>query len=179
MKPTFIFFALFSFYGTYGQTISRTDTLPSGEIMLHQEILIEKPVELVWQAFTQPHHWQQWVTPVVAIDFKINGTIQSHYDATATIGDSGTIVLHIPFYIPEKQIVMQAELSNSFPAFMKAEEKNLYSVYHFEQLTPTQTKLTLYGIGYKNEEKWQKLLSFFIQGNEQTLHTLKSYLEGL
>ncbi len=88
------------------------------------------------------------MTPIVEIDFKINGTIKSHYDSTATIGDKGTIVNHILNYIPQKQITMQAELNENFPEFMIGEEKNLYSIVDFEKVDENQTKLTIYGIGY-------------------------------
>ena len=162
---------------TFGQAISQTDTLPSGELMLKQEIVINTSVEKVWDAYTTPEGWKSWVTPIVEMDFKINGTIKSHYDSTATIGDKGTIVNHILNYIPYKQITMQAELNENFPIFMIGEEKNLYSIVDFDKLSDHQTKLTIYGIGYKNEQQWIDLLKFFIQGNEMSLNKLKNYLE--
>jgi uncharacterized protein YndB with AHSA1/START domain len=160
-----------------GQSTSKTDTLPSGELMLTQEITINTTVDKIWKAYTDPEEWKKWVTPVVEIDFKINGTIKSHYDPTATIGDKGTIVNHILNYIPNKQITMQAELNENFPEFMKGEEKNLYSIVELEKINENQTKLTIYGIGYKNEQQWLDLLKFFIQGNELTLNNLKKHLE--
>jgi uncharacterized protein YndB with AHSA1/START domain len=160
----------------HSQVISKTDTLPSGELMLSQRLVIEAPVERVWEAYTLPDVWKAWVSPVVEIDFRINGRIQSHYDSTAVIGDPGTITTHILHYIPYKQIAMQAELNEQFPAFMKEEEKNLYSVVDFEALNDQQTRLTVYGIGYKNTKPWQDLMGFFIQANEQSLNTLKAYL---
>ncbi len=164
---------------TFGQATSQTDTLPSGELMLQQEIVINTSVEKVWNAYTTPEGWTKWVTPIVEMDFKINGTIKSHYDSTATIGDKGTIVNHILNYIPKKQITMQAELNENFPAFMIGEEKNLYSIVDFEKMDENQTKLTIYGIGYKNDQQWRELLKFFIQGNEMSLNKLKKYLEQL
>lgn len=161
----------------FGQATSKIDTLPSGELMLTQEIVINASTSKLWRAYTEPEEWRKWVTPVVEIDFKINGTIKSHYDSTATIGDKGTIITHILNYIPQKQITMQAELSENFPEFMKGEEKNLYSIVVFEQLSDIQSKLTIYGVGYKNEQQWRDLLKSFIQGNEMTLNKLKHFLE--
>jgi hypothetical protein len=62
---------------------------------------------------------------------------------------------------------------------MICEEKNLYSIVDFEKVDENQTKLTIYGIGYKNEQQWLDLLKFFIQGNEMSLNKLKKYLEQL
>lgn len=161
----------------YGQATSRTDTLQSGELMLRQETIINTSVDNVWKAFTEPDHWKRWATPVVEIDFRINGAIRSNYNPQAKIGDKGTITLHIPFYIPKQQIVMQAEISNNFPEFAKGEEKNLYTVNEFQKISDQQTKVLIYGIGYKNDPKWQELLKFFIQGNEMMLNNLKKSLE--
>ncbi|WP_165764794.1 SRPBCC family protein [Winogradskyella aurantia] len=162
---------------TYGQAISQIDTLASGELILKQEIVINASIEKVWNAYTTPEGWKAWVTPIVEMDFKINGTIKSHYDSTATIGDKGTIVNHILNYVPYKLITMQAELNENFPEFMIGEEKNLYSIVDFDTLSENQTRLTIYGIGYKNEQQWIDLLKFFIRGNEMSLNKLKTYLE--
>ncbi len=157
---------------------SKIDTLQSGELMLKQEIIINAPVEKLWKAYTVAEAWKKWVTPIVEIDFKINGTIKSHYDPKAKIGDKGTIVIHILNYIPYQQITMQAEVAENFPEFMKGEEKNLYSIVEFSPLTNKTTKVMLYGIGYKNEQRWLDLMKFFIQGNEMTLNNLKKYAEN-
>lgn len=156
---------------------SKIDTLPSGELMLEQEIVIDAPVAELWSAYTTAEAWKKWVTPVVEIDFKINGTIKSHYDPNAKIGDKGTIIIHILNYIPHQQITMQAEIAENFPEFMKGEEKNLYSIVEFTPLDANSTKVSLYGIGYKNETQWHDLMKFFIQGNEMTLNNLKKYAE--
>tara|TARA_R110002033_G_scaffold162572_1_gene199319 strand:+ start:5395 stop:6423 length:1029 start_codon:yes stop_codon:yes gene_type:complete len=157
---------------------SQIDTLQSGELMLKQQIVINTAIDKVWNAFSEPEEWKKWVTPVVEMDFKINGTIKSNYEPTAIIGDKGTIIIHILTYIPHKQIVMQAELNENFPEFIKGEEKNLFSVFDFERTSENQTKVTIYGLGYKNEKKWQELLHFFVEGNELSLNNLKKYLEN-
>ena len=163
---------------TFGQAVSQIDTLPSGELMLKQTIAIDASIDELWKAYTEAEVWKKLVTPVVEIDLRINGTIKSHYDSTATIGDEGTIVTHILNYIPKIQITMQAELGENFPDFMQGEEKNLYSVVTFEKLGENQSELYVYGIGYKNEKQWRDLLTFFIQGNKMTLNKLKALLEN-
>ncbi len=157
---------------------SKVDTLPSGELILKQEIVIGAPVEMLWKSYTTGEAWKKWVTPVVEMDFKINGTIRSHYDPQAAIGDDGTIVIHVLNYIPMKQITMQAEIAENFPEFMKGEEENMYSIVEFTPLEANLTRVTLYGMGYKNEERWHDLMKFFIQGNEMTLNKLKAFAES-
>jgi len=157
---------------------STLDTLPSGELILIHEITINSPVEKVWMAYASPEIWKKWVTPVVDMDFRINGTIRSHYDPSAKIGDEGTITNHILNYIPEKLITMQAEIGEGFPGFIRENEKNLYSIVKFHKISETSTRLVLYGMGYGTGPQWQKFIQFFIQGNEMTLNNLKDLLES-
>lgn len=175
------FVALLLFYNCtcLAQVQSRTDTLPSGELMLVQEVVVNVPPEKIWNAFTREEIWKKWVSPVVEINLKINGSIRSHYNPEAKPGDPGTIVIRILNYIPYKQITMQAELSENFPAFIREEEKNLYSVVTFEKEGNGVTRIIQYGLGYKNEPRWHELLSFFIQANEMSLNQLKQVAEKM
>ena len=61
---------------------------------------------------------------------------------------------------------------------MQADAKDLYNVIYFEALEEGRTKITSYGIGYKNNPKYLSLMKFFIQGNEQSSLQLIKYLEG-
>ncbi|MGC9472393.1 MAG: SRPBCC family protein [Bacteroidales bacterium] len=159
------------------QAASRTDTLPSGELMLRQEILIDAPVARVWDAFTRPADWQQWVSPVVEMDIRNNGYIRSHYSKDARIGDPGTVVIRILTLAPGELLVMQAETGDNFPAFIREKEKDLYSIFRFEPVNEETTQVVLYGTGYLNEPGWTEFMQFFIHGNESTLNRLKAYLE--
>ncbi len=72
---------------------------------------------------------------------------------------------------------LQAELTDNFPEFMKEDEKELYNLIVFEEISPKETKVISYGIGYKNNDKYKSLMEFFIKGNEQSYLNLISYLE--
>ena len=100
-----------------------------------------------------------------------------YYNKNGSIGDDSTITLHIINYIPKRMLTLQAELNKNFPEFMKEDEKDLFNTILFEEISPTKTKVTSYGIGYKKNEKYMSLMKFFIQGNEQSYLNLISYLE--
>jgi hypothetical protein len=156
---------------------SMIDTLASGELMLSQELVINVPLQKVWEAYTTAEIWKEWVSPVVEMDFRVNGTIRSHYDPAASIGDEGTIIIHILNYLPDKQITMQAEIGKGFPEFIREHAKNLYSIVEFERIHDSSTRIRLIGIGYRNDPQWLEFMKFFIQGNEMTLNNLKNFLE--
>ncbi len=160
---------------SHAQISSSREILPSGEILLTQELIVNAPIDQVWDAFTTEEDWKKWVTPEVAIDLKINGSIRSHYTAGAQLGDSGTIELKILFYIPYQQLVMQAKLGDAFPEDLRSDAPNLFSQYWFEALGKDETKISLTGI-YPNKEEWNQLLAFFERGNAATLEKLQHFL---
>lgn len=157
--------------------ISTIDSSRSNEIVLIQEFIVNVPIDSVWNTFTTAKGWESAFVAIAEIDFRIGGTIKSSYNKNATIGDSTTIVNHIVNFVPKKILTLQAEISENFPEFMKAEAKNFYNVIYFEELNEGKTKITSFGIGYRNNSKYLSLLKFFIQGNEASYLNLINYLE--
>jgi len=162
---------------TIKRVTSIIDSSDNQNIVLEQFFNVNVALDSVWNAYTTEVGFESWATAIAEIDFKINGTIKTNYNKDGQIGDESTITLHILNYVPRHILTLQAELTSNFPAFMKEDEKDLYNMVIFEEMGPSQTKVTSYGIGYKNEEKYTSLLKFFIQGNEQSYLNLISYLE--
>ena len=162
---------------TTKRVTSVVDSTMIDNVVLQQSFVVNVPIDSVWNAYTTKKGWESWATAIADIDFKINGIIKTNYNKAGKIGDESTITLHILNYIPKQMLTLQAELTNNFPEFMKADEKDLYNVILFEEVSPSKTKVISYGIGYKNNEKYMSLMKFFIQGNEQSYLNLISYLE--
>ncbi|AXG69876.1 hypothetical protein KORDIASMS9_02104 [Kordia sp. SMS9] len=157
--------------------VSVIDSSDTKNMVLKQTFIVNVAVDSVWNAYTTKKGWENWATSIAEIDFKINGTIQTNYNKDGKIGDAATITLHIVNYVPKTMLTLQAELTKNFPEFMKEDEKDLYNVILFEKISPTKTKVTSFGIGYKYTEKYRSLMQFFIKGNEQSYLNLISYLE--
>ena len=51
-------------------------------------------------------------------------------------------------------ITLQAEITENFPTFMKADEKDFFNIIEFRELSPEKTKIISYGLGYKNNQKY-------------------------
>lgn len=108
----------------------------------------------------------------------LSNDIRSHYNPEASIGDEGTITIHILNYLPEKQITMQAEIGEGFPEYIRKNAENLYSIVQFDQINDHATRVQLYGLGYGTDPQWQEFIQFFIQGNKMTLNNLKKFLKA-
>ncbi len=184
IKPLLILF-LFFIQISYGQNeqalekriTSRIDSSSINELVLIQEFNINVSVDSVWNAYTTKKGWESWATALAEVNLKNGGLIRTNYNKNGHIGDSSTIVLHVKNYVPKKLLTLQAELTKNFPKFMKADEKNLYNLVYFEDLGSNRTKVTSYGIGYRNTEKYRSLMQFFIKGNKMSYINLISYLE--
>jgi len=157
---------------------SVVDSSNADNLVLKQFFTVNVPLDSVWNAYTTKKGWESWATSIAEIDFKVNGVIKTNYNKEGKIGDESTIVLHIINYVPRRALTLQAELSTHFPEFMKQDEKDMFNMILFEEISPTKTKVISYGIGYKHNEKYMSLLDFFIQGNEQSYLNLISYLES-
>ena len=156
---------------------SRIDSSVQGEWVLIQGFEVGVPLDSVWNAYTTKSGWESWAVSLAEVDWRINGMIRTTYNKNGTIGDSSTIVLHILNYVPKKLITLQAELTKHFPEFMQADAKNFYNIISFEKLDAARTKVTSYGIGYRDTPKYRSLMKFFIAGNEKSYQQLITYLE--
>ncbi len=150
----------------------------AGERVMIQDIWIDAPVKDVWAAFTTEEGWTSWSTPIAKIDFKVGGTIRTHYTEGAKIGDKGTITLHILNYVPERLLTIQAELQDNWPEVMQADHEHLMNVIVFETISEKRTHVISYGVGYGNAPIYDKLLKFFAPANEGLYRKMKKVLEA-
>lgn len=156
---------------------SWVDSSHTNELVLIQQFEVKVPINAAWDTYATKKGWEGAFVTKAELDFKVNGTIKTVYDENAVIGDESTIILHIINYVPQKLITLQAEVSSHFPEFMKADEKDLFNLVYFEELEPNLTRVTSYGIGYKNNPKYLSLMKFFIEGNELSYNNMIIYLE--
>jgi len=160
------------------QITSRVETTAAGERILVHEVEIGAPVAQVWDAHTTEAGWTRWSSPLARIDLRVGGTILTHYDASAKIGDPGTNTLHIVNYVPRRVLTLRADVSENWPEVMRQDADKLTNVILFEELDETRTRITSYGIGYRDTPEYDSLMQFFIAANEKLYGTLIEELEG-
>ena len=157
---------------------SRLITTAAGDKVLIQDVWIDAPVAKVWEAFSTEEGWKRWSAPVAKIDLRAGGSIRTHYTPGATIGDPGTIVLHIVNYVPERLLTLRAELSERWPEVMKKDAGRLMNVIVLEPITDNRTHVISYGVGYRDTPAYTDLLKFFMPANEGLYRKLKAVLEA-
>ena len=101
----------------------------------------------------------------------------TQYGPDAEIGDPGTNTVYIVNYVPERVLTLRAEIADNWPEVMKQDGDKLTNVILFEALSPTQTRIESYGIGYGTSPEYEELLQFFVTANESLYVELKRALE--
>jgi len=136
------------------------------------ETEIEAGIAEVWQAFTTKAGLQSWMAPLVEINLIVGGKIKTDYDPEGTIGDENTIENTILAYVPGKMISLKA---TRFPPSFSYQEipEDPWTVFYFEEITPTKTNIMVVGLGYTQKNKSQQLNQLFFDANKQALDKLK------
>ena len=156
---------------------STIDSSSAPELVLIQTLEVNASLSKVWDAYTTKSGWESCAAPLAEVDLKVNGTIKTNYNSEGVIGDETTNTLFIINYVPYKILTLQAELTDNFPEFMKADAVDFYNVIYFKDLGNKRTKIESYGIGYKNTPKYIELMNYFIPANEGLLEKLITVLE--
>ena len=150
----------------------------SGQRILLHRFEVAAPVERVWKAYTTAEGWRSWAAPLAEVDLRVGGSILTHYDPAATIGDPGTNRLEIVNFVPERLLTLQADLSENWPEVLKEDAEGLYNVILFESRGEGTTAVESYGLGYRDRPEYDDLLGFFRSANERLLEGLVQILEA-
>ncbi len=142
------------------------------------EVQIDASIDDIWAAFTTTAGLQSWVAPLADIDFRVGGKWRANYNADGKLGDATTIENTILSYDPRRMLSLKA---TGFPKDFPFEDaaKNTWSIFYFESVSETQTKITVVGLGYDETEQSRKMRSFFESANQYSLEQLGAAMKKL
>ena len=156
---------------------SRVLITDADERILAEEVLIDAPIDEVWDAYATSAGWESWASPNAEVDLRVGGTIRTNYDPDAELGDPGTNTLHIVNYVPGVVLTLQAEMQDNWPDLLKQDADRLMNVILFESLGDDRTRLRAYGVGYGDAPAYDSILGFFAEANQGLYRNLKRYVE--
>lgn len=142
--------------------------------VFHAEI--DGGIDDVWAAFTTTEGLKSWVAPLADIDLKVGGKWRANYSPDGKLGDKTTIVNTILCYDPKRMLSLKA---TGFPEGFPFEEaaKDTWSVFYFESISKTKTKVTVVGLGYNDTEQSKKMRSFFETANKYSMDQLNAAMK--
>ena len=130
-------------------------------LFLQEQFEVAAPLEKVWEFYTTSAGWRAWIAPVVEVDFRVGGTIKTHFDPKGKIGDPNTITLRIINYVPRRLITLQSEPNERMRAVSQQEQKDIFNVIEFEAIDGKRTRVTSHGIGYRDLPGHREVLEYF------------------
>lgn len=151
-------------------------TVQTDDERLVQTILIEAPIEEVWDAWTTTEGILKWMVPAGRVDFRISGNYTSTYDPSGDLDGDEVIVNSILAYDPHKMIAFKTTRTPASFPFTEAMART-WSVVYFEDAGIDKVLVRVHGLGYGDDEESQQMKQFFVQGNQMLLETLKRVLE--
>ncbi len=145
---------------------------PGDQRVLCHEIVVPASSSEVWRLLSTSEGFSSWAAPVVAIDLRPGGIIETSYDVNARIGDAGNIRNQIVALEPERRLAMQ--IASAPPGFPHAvEARELATSIELEALSASQTRVRVLMSGYRDGEEFDALHAFFARGNAWTLEKLR------
>ena len=136
---------------------------------------IDAPVAAVWRAFTTSEGYQGWAAPFAIVDLRVGGQIEASYAADPVAGAPDNILIEIQAFLPERLLVLKTVRA---PAAVASQETldRLVSIFEFDPLGETRTRVTVHGVGYTEEDEAMRLA--FEQSNPWVLGRLADYLSA-
>lgn len=140
------------------------------------EVEIDASVDDIWTAFTTTEGLKSWVAPHADIDLRVGGKWRANYNEDGKLGDATTIENTILSYDPKRMISLKA---TGFPDGFEFEEaaRETWSIFYFEPVSESKTRITVVGLGYNDTEQSQKMRSFFEAANKFSMDQLAAALK--
>lgn len=137
-----------------------------------QWAVVAAPPGAVWELFTTADGLRKWMAPKVDVELKVGGLIRSTYQPDGELGDASTIENTIIAFDPGRMLAMRnSKCPQGFP-FPEAIAKT-WSVIYFEPVGEGETKLTIVGLGYGDDEASIAMRAYFKAANAGLLEKLK------
>jgi uncharacterized protein YndB with AHSA1/START domain len=175
-KRSCLVFAAMFFLATHllaAQEVKTSTTRSSsGDTVVRVEAVVAQSPKEVWQFLSTEKGLQCWIAPVVRLDLRVGGKLETNYDAKAAIGAPGTIVLDVLNFVAAESLTLKVNLNDAFSEAVQAEDGKLQEVIRLERAADGGTRISSTMTGFGSGAEWDQTAAFFARGNEQSLNAL-------
>lgn len=153
---------------------SRTEA--DGTATLVHELVVDAPMAQVWQAIATPEGWETWAVPAAWWVEGEPGVLETSYDPADTPGSPSTIRQQFLARIPGRLLAFRTvKAPAGFPHWDSY--RLVTSVFELEP-EGARTRVRLTSTGYPDSAAGRELVTFFTQGNSETLRQLAARFAG-
>ena len=160
------------------QEVKTTTSHSAGGTVVRVETTLAQAPQETWRWLATEKGLQCWAAPIVRLDLRIGGKLETNYDAKASIGGPGTITLGILNFVEAEFLTFKVKLNDAFSEVLQAEDDNLQEVIRLERLPNGGTRIVSTMIGWGGDPEWAKVVEFFAKGNEASYKGLVKCAAG-
>jgi uncharacterized protein YndB with AHSA1/START domain len=161
----------------FPDVLNTSSASAAGERTMQLSVVVPASRAEVWAAFTTSDGYRSWATPLASVELKVDGIIETSYDAAAKLGSPDNIRNQITAYVPERLLVLRnVQTPTGFPN--AAELARIAVIIELEALDTRSTRVTLTGVGYGPGPKFDELFRMFEWANSYSLAELKARFVG-
>ena len=135
--------------------------------------IIDAPIEKVWAAWTTAAGLESWMAGQARVELRPGGELLARYRKEGRLGDEETIVHTLVAFDPNHLLVFKPARAKGFP-FKDAWLKT-WNILYLRATADGKTELVQRQLGYDTTPESQKMRSFFVTGNKETLETLQKH----
>jgi uncharacterized protein YndB with AHSA1/START domain len=140
------------------------------------EVVVNGPVEAVWQAFTTKAGLEAWLVGKTEIDLKVGGVWLTNYNKESNLGDDSTIHQEILAFDPGRMLAFRTVKTPAnfpFPIITQT-----WTVIYFEEAGPGRTRVHARMNGYGEGEQFARMRAFFERGNKSEMDKLVEFFKN-
>jgi uncharacterized protein YndB with AHSA1/START domain len=126
--------------------------------ILHKEVTVAAPIERVWWAWTTSEGMASWWAKKSWIELRIGGPWELYFETTRPRGWQGSEGCRILSYRPPEMLSFSWNFPPSIP---KIRFEYLWVVLRFLRVGPSETRVTLDHLGWKQGPAWEKGFRYF------------------
>jgi uncharacterized protein YndB with AHSA1/START domain len=150
---------------------------PAGTLPpIEMSAIVPAMPDKVWAALTTAEGVKKWEVSQAEYDTRIGGIWKTKYGKEGNLDDDGAIHNELLAYDPGHMFAIRIHKAPKGFPFPNV-YRNMWTVVYFEPVAGGKTKVTLRGLGFKDDAESKKMRTFFEGGDKYTLDILVKYFE--
>jgi len=143
------------------------------------ERIVELPRSEVWKMYTTNDGWKQIFGINSTIELRPGGKFELEFSSVPPVGQRGSEGCTVLSFVPEQMV---SYTWSAPPKFAHARAQHTWVVVHFDELTPTRTRIRLDQLGFAEKaaefpdhrEEWEKVRAYFQNAWGKVLDAIKA-----
>jgi uncharacterized protein YndB with AHSA1/START domain len=150
--------------------ISIRTGLAGNEKAIEREVLVNAPVEKVWQAWTTTNGIKTFFAPDAHVDLRVDGAFEIFINPYAPPGQKGADGMRILGFQKER---MLSFTWNAPPDLPEARKQRTVVIVRLAPMGDGKTRLTLHHLGWGEGGEWDKAFAYFSEAWPHVLQNLQ------